>query len=190
MTRFVPAALVLLLVVSVGCQSTPRSSRIAIADYEAMADKMAQSLRQSDAFAERTPTSEPWVVSFDKVLNLSSEIMPRGEQWGVVAMVRGAQPINSLWEDKRVAFVIPAQHAIDQRGTLDAERADKGFGSERGVTHTITATFRSITRAAPDGESRSDLYACEFQMIDLNTNEPVWLDTFEFKRRAQGNIRD
>ena len=190
MTWSVSAGLVLLLVFSAGCKSTPRSSRIAIEDYQAMTAKMAQSLRQCDAIAERTPQSEPWVVSFDKVLNLSSEIMTQGEQWGVIAMVRGAQPINSLWEDKRIAFVIPAQYAINQRGTLDAERADKGFGSERGVTHTITATFRSVTRAASDGESRSDLYACEFKMIDLRTGEPVWLDTFEFKRRAQGSIRD
>jgi hypothetical protein len=86
--------------------------------------------------------------------------------------------------------VIPAQYAIDQRGTLDAERADKGFGSERGVTHTITSTFRSVTRIGEDGNGRTDVYACEFQMLDLNTNEPVWLDTFEFKRSATGSVRD
>ena len=183
-------ALVLLLaLVSMGC-ATERSSRIAIDDYLEMTDSMAQSLRQSEAFAERSPASEPWVVSFDKVLNLSSEIMTQGEQWGVVAMVRGAQPINSLWDDKRVAFVIPAQYTIDRRGTLDAERADKGFGTERGVTHTITATFRSVTRVGEDGKGRTDVYACEFQMLDLNTNEPVWLDMFEFKRTATGSVRD
>jgi len=172
-----------------GC-NTPQSSRIQIDDYLEMTDAMAQSLRQSEAFAERSPESEPWIVSFDKVLNLSSEIMTRGERWGVIAMVRGAQPINSLWDDKRVAFVIPAQYAVDQRGTLNAERADKGFGSERRVTHTITATFRSVTRVPEDGSGRTDVYACEFQMLDLNTNEPVWLDTFEFKRSARGSVRD
>jgi hypothetical protein len=172
-----------------GCK-TPQSSRIQVDDYLEMTDAMAQSLRQSDAFAQRSSDSEPWIVSFDKVLNLSSEIMPQGEQWGVVAMVRGAQPINALWDDKRVAFVIPAQYAIDRRGTLDAERADKGFGTERGVTHTITATFRSVTRIGADGDGRTDVYACEFQMLDLNTNEPVWLDTFEFKRTATGSVRD
>ena len=182
-------AIVVLTLSLLGCK-TPESSRIAVEDYLEMTDAMAQSLRQSDAFAERSAESEPWIVSFDKVLNLSSEIMTRGEQWGVVAMVRGAQPINSLWDDKRVAFVIPAQYAIDQRGTLDAERADKGFGTERKVTHTITATFRSVTRVPADGEGRTDVYACEFQMLDLNSNEPVWLDTFEFKRTATGSVRD
>ena len=182
--------LLLVLGVTAGCKSHPKSSRIAIEDYIEMAGAMAQSLRQSDAIAERSPDSEPWVVSFEKVQNLSSEIMTRGEQWYVVAQVRNAQPINTMWDDKRIAFVIPAQHAIGQRGTLDAERADKGFSSDRGVTHTITATFRSITRAGGDGQARTDLYACEFQMLELNTNVPVWLDTFEFKRSAKGSIRD
>jgi hypothetical protein len=182
-------AIVMVALCALGCK-TPQTSRIAVEDYLEMTAQMAQSLRQSDAFAQRTATSETWVVSFDKVLNLSSEIMTRGEQWGVVAMVRGAQPINSLWNDKRVAFVIPAQYAIDRRGTLDAERADKGFGTERGVTHTITATFRSVTRVPEDGNGRTDVYACEFQMLELNTNESVWIDRFEFKRSATGSVRD
>ncbi|MEO0476516.1 MAG: hypothetical protein AAF085_11190 [Planctomycetota bacterium] len=181
--------LLLMLLVAAGCK-TQQTSRIAIEDYVEMTAVMAQSLRQSDAFAERSAESEPMIVSFDKVLNLSSEIMTQGEQWGVVAMVRGAQPINSLWNDKRVAFVIPARYAIDQRGTLDAERADKGFGTERGVTHTITSTFRSVARVGEDGQGRTDVYGCEFQMLDLNTNEPVWIDTFEFKRTAKGSVRD
>lgn len=184
-----PAIVVLLCLMSLGCK-TQQTSRIAVDDYVEMSAAMAQSLRQSDAFAERSADSEPWVVSFDKVLNLSSEIMTQGEQWGVVAMVRGAQPINSLWSDKRVAFVIPAQYAIDQRGTLNAERADKGFGTERGVTHTITATFRSVMRVGEDGKGRTDVYGCEFQMLDLNSNESVWIDTFEFKRTARGSVRD
>lgn len=189
MRRLAPAGLVLLLLVSLGCK-TQQTSRIAVEDYLEMSAAMAQSLRQSDAFAQRSADSEAWVVSFDKVLNLSSEIMPQGEQWYVVASIRAAQPINSLWNDKRVAFVIPAQYAIDQRGTLNAERADKGFGTERGVTHTITSTFRSVTRIGEDGNGRTDVYACEFQMLDLNANESVWIDVFEFKRTATGSVRD
>lgn len=188
MPRYLPLVMVGLMLTLCGC-STPQSSRIAIVDYQEMAEAMSQSLRQSEAFAQRNADSETWVVSFDKVLNLSSEIMTRGERWGIVSAVREAQPINTLWYDKRVAFVIPAQYAIDQRGTIDAERADKGFGSERGVTHVITATFRSLNPRVTEN-ARTDQYACEFQMIDLKTNQPVWLDTFEFKRTASGSIRD
>lgn len=190
--RIVPSLIIAAVWVCLlsGCQSPPQTSRIAIDDYQAMASAMAMSLRSSDAFADRSAQSEPMVVSFEKTLNLSSEIMTRGERWYILGAVRGAQPINSLWGDKRVAFVIPAQYAIDQKGTLDAQRADKGFGSERGVTHTITATFRSVTRTGEAGKGRTDLYGCEFKMIDLATGEPVWLDTFEFKRTAQGSIRD
>lgn len=189
MTRLAGAVIAVCVLCALGCK-TPQSSRIQVDDYVEMAAAMAQSLRQSDPFVKRSADSDPMIVSFDKVLNLSSEIMTQGEQWGVVAMVRGAQPINSLWDDKRVAFVIPARYAIDQRGTMDSERADKGFGTERGVTHTVTSTFRSVTRVPDDGSGRTDVYACEFQMLDLNTNESVWIDRFEFKRAATGSVRD
>jgi len=171
-----------------GCASQPQTSRIAIDDYQVMAQEMAQSLRQSRAFAQRTQMSQPWVVSFTKVTNLSSEVMTQGEQWGVIAKVRSAQPMSELWDEGRVMFVIPAQRAIDSRDEMDAEMVDQRFGSERAVTHTITATFRSVTRA--DSTTRSDLYACTFEMIDLATGESVWVDEFEFKRQAQGHVWD
>jgi len=181
--------MVLILVgLSLGCKSAPKTSRIAIEDYQAMAAEMSQSLRHSDAIEERSAASEPMVISFDKVRNLSSEIMPQGEQWGIIAMVRSAQPIKQLWDDKRIVFVIPAQYAIDQRDTIDAERADKGFGTERAVTHTITATFRSVTRAQVD--RRVDVYACQFEMIDLRSGTTVWIDEFNFQREAMGDVRD
>lgn len=182
--------LVLLLVgpMLVGCKTAPTTSRIAVEDYQAMAAEMSESLRHSDAIEGRSSASAPMVISFEKVRNLSSEIMPSGEQWAVVAMVRSAQPIRRLWDDKRIVFVIPARHTIDQRDTIDAERADKGFGTERAVTHTITATFRSVTRAQSD--RRVDVYACQFEMIDIQSGATVWIDEFNFQRTAHGDVRD
>lgn len=153
-----------------------------------MAEAMAESLRASEVIAARTPDSAPWVVSFDRVRNLSSEVMPSGEQWWVVANVRGAQPMRELWDDKRIQFVIPAQHARDLKPRLDAEGVDTEFAGERAVTHTITATFRSVTRA--DATHRTDLYGCEFRLLDLRTGTDVWNDWFEFKRQAEGHVWD
>ena len=153
-----------------------------------MAAQMAASLRESEVIAQRTPGSEPWVVSFDRVRNLSSEVMPSGEQWWVVANVRGAQPMLDLWEEKRIQFVLPAEHARRMKPRLDAEGVDAAFGSERAVTHTITATFRSITRA--DAMQRTDLYGCEFRLLDLRDGTDVWNDWFEFKRVARGHVWD
>lgn len=153
-----------------------------------MAASMALSLRASEVIAARTPASEPWVVSFDRVRNLSSEVMPSGEQWWVVANVRGAQPMRELWDEKRIQFVTPGEHARALKPRLDAEGVDTDFGSGREVTHTITATFRSVTRA--DAMDRTDLYGCEFRMLDLRTGEDVWNDWFEFKRQAHGHVWD
>ena len=172
----------------VGCASPPQSSRIAIEDYEEMAAAMSASLRASEAIAQRTPESEVWVVSFDRVLNLSSEVMPTGEQWWVMANIRGAQPMRELWDDKRIQFVTPGQHARDLKPRLDAEGVDTDFGSGREVTHTLTATFRSITRA--DATHRTDLYGCEFRLLDLRTGTDVWNNWFEFKRQAEGHVWD
>lgn len=179
----------LMLITMIGC-STPQSSRITIEDYDEIGARMAQSLRHSDAFANRSADSEPMIIAFDKVLNLSSEIMTRSERWGLMAGLQASQPIQTLWYNQRVVFVIPAQYAVDRRGTIDAERLDKGFGSERGVTHIVTATFRSIERVGDGGDGRTDSYRCDFTMIDLKTNAPVWNDSFTFKRTAKGSIRD
>jgi hypothetical protein len=159
-----------------------------IDDIEAMTAEMAQSLLASEALAARGPASEPWVVSIDKVLNLSDEVMTVNEQWSIMAQVRGAAPILALADEKAVRFVIPPERAAALRDSGDATDFETGFGSERRVTHTMTATFRSVTRA--QSERRTDLYYCEFDLLAFATNEPVWSGRFEFKRQAKGHVWD
>lgn len=182
--------LLMAAMVFTGCTPKPvgESSRITVADIETMTETMAQSLMRSDALVERGPTSGPWVVSMDKVLNLSDDVMTPNEQWSILAQVRGATAIDALWDEKAIRFVIPPERVVELRDSSYGQDFADGFASERQVTHTMTATFRSVTRA--QAKVRSDLYYCEFDMLDLNTGEQVWSDRFEFKRQARGHVWD
>lgn len=164
----------------------PQTTRMTVGDFEAMAAAMAQSLLQSDALARRGPGSDPWTVSIQKVTNLSSDVMPQREQWSIMAQLRGATPIQSLWHQKNVRFVLPAQRVVELRGS--AAEFGEAFGARREPTHVMTATFRSITRAQM--KDRTDVYYAQFEIIDLRTGEPVWQDRFEFKRAASGHVWD
>ncbi len=177
--------------VLVGCASGPagESTRLTVGDFEAMAQAMAQSMMASDALTARGPDDTPWVVSIDKVLNLSDDVMTENEQWSIIAQVRGAEPMRVLWDEKAVRFVLPAVHDVHAIPCgNNPNEFPYFFGSERRPTHTMTATFRSVTRA--QAKMRSDLYYCQFDLLNLGTGEPVWSDRFEFKRQAKGHVWD
>ena len=187
----VKCAFVLFVTLSVmSCTPKPvgETTRITINDIDAMTAAMAQSLLSSDAFKLRDADSKPWVVSIDKVLNLSDDVMTQNEQWSIMSQVRGAAPITALGDEKAVRFVIPPEHAVQMQESAETAEFETGFGADRRVTHTMTATFRSVTRA--QAKRRSDLYYCEFELVDLSTGEPMWSDRFEFKRQAGGHVWD
>lgn len=173
------------------CASPSRSTRMTVDDFQAMAGAMAESLLHSDALAARGPGSPPWVVSMEKVRNLTSDVMTDSEQWMIMARLRATTPLRALWDEKNVRFVLPPEAAT----RLNDELVESGTLAEgdpqparRTPTHMLTATFRSVTRAT--AEARTDLYYCEFQLLDLNTGEPIWSDRFEFKRQALGHVWD
>jgi len=155
------------------CASTPRSTRMTVADFNDMAEDMAQSLLRSPAVAARSPGSEPWLIAIDRVVNLTEDVMTADEQWAILAMLRGSTSIVNLRHVKNMRFVEQRSAMPDLPG---------------GVTHTMTAMFRNVARTATD--ARADYYYCEFQLLDLRTGEPMWQDKFEFKRAAEGNLWD
>ena len=176
-----------------GCASTvtTRSSRMTVDDLNAMAGAMAQSLAKSDAICSRTADSPAWVISIDKVLNLSSDVMTEAEQWFVISKLRSSLPLQSLAKERNITFVIPAEQVRKMRRdpNLDTRGAGgQGFGAERKPTHQMTATFHSATRA--DATNRTDLYYCEFEIIEFATAIPVWTEKFEYKRGAVGHVWD
>lgn len=171
-----------------GCAAPQQTTRMTAGDLDTMSHELAASLAASDALAGRNSDSPLWVVSISKVQNLSSDVMTPAEQWSVMARLRGSLPIQALWDQKNVRFVIPAERLDALRARGDFDEVAGQWGSQRRPTHQMTATFRSITRA--DAKHRSDLYYCEFNLIDLTTGEPVWSDRFEYKRAASGHVLD
>lgn len=172
----------------VGCATWPHTTRMTADDLDTMSRELAASLAASDAFAGRNRDSPLWVVSINKVENLSSDVMTEAEQWSVMARLRSSLPIQALWDQKNVRFVIPADRLEALRASGELDGVAGRVGDQRRPTHEMTATFRSITRA--DARSRTELYYCEFSLIDLAAGEPVWTDRFEYKRAATGHVLD
>lgn len=165
-----------------------RTTRMTLSDLDAMGADMAQSLAASGAITSRAPDSTPWVVSIDKVQNLTSDVMTEGEQWGIIARLRGTLPIRALKDQKNIAFVIPPEQM--KRIQLDGAVAgqEQEFGAQRTPTHLMTATFRSVTRAVT--KDRTELYYAEFELLNIHDGTPVWTDRFEYKRQARGHVWD
>lgn len=180
----VPAAATL-----AGCRAAPATSRMSVEDFEEVAAQFAKSFGASPVLANRGPRSEPMVVAFQKVLNLSGDILTPGEQWAAINRVRSARPLERMWDEKQVAFVLSADQARRQVASgIEETRQGSGFAGERRPTHVVTATLQG-TRRAQAGE-RTDMYVWHFEMLELRTNQLVWSGECLIKRQAFGSLRD
>jgi hypothetical protein len=157
-----------------------------VADFDAIAAAMAASLRSSDALQGRGPDSERWVIAIDRVRNLTSDVMTPGEQWSIMHRIQDAQPIQTLYKEKNVRFVLPAEKL--RRLREQGFDAPEPVANQRQPTHSMTAIFRSGTRM--QANQRTEVYFCQFALTDLRDGQAVWSDRFEFKRLAKGHIWD
>lgn len=169
-----------------GC-STAQSTRLTASDFDLTIEKMAQSLAASDFLRDRRPDSpEAWVV-INKVENLTTDIIPVPEQWMLVARLQSAVPIKQLAQTKNVRFQItPERHEMLRQAGFTDELI-----TPPAVTHNLSAVFMSAPRAARNGKggqltARSDFYYLEYSLLELQSREVVWTDTFEIKREARG----
>ena len=169
-----------------GC-STAQSTRLTASDFDLTIEKMVQSLAASDFLKERRPdSSEAWVV-INKVENLTTDIIPVSEQWMLVARLQTAVPVKQLADTKNIRFQItPERHAMLREAGFTDELITPPT-----VTHTLQAVFMSAPRAARSGQggqltARSDFYYLEYSLLELQSREVVWTDTFEIKREARG----
>jgi PBP1b-binding outer membrane lipoprotein LpoB len=158
------------------------NTRLASSDVVTMTDQMTQSLMARKNVGSRTPGSTPWIVTMDRVINKSNDIIPDGEKWAFVNRLRAQLAQSPAMRERNIQFVVPpAQanelNAREQAGTMRAK-----------PTHALTATFYSITNASRGG--RSDAYLCAFQLVDLKDDTIVWEDKYEVKRSVARNAFD
>jgi hypothetical protein len=178
--------------VSLGaCAGAPRSTRLTAADLVELSEQMATKLRGSEWMGSRDGSSEPVRVVATRVENLSSDLIPKSEQWYVVSRAVSGDRLVELGRDKNLRFVIPAE--LLREANAKPENTDMPLpGSANNLvdpTHELSATIRSATRSAM-GSTRTDLYLCEFRVTRIGTGELAWADTFELKRAAFGRSFD
>ena len=189
--RFILLALVALLIAgTVGCaaSATPRSTRLTVDDLEHISREFAANLMASDIMHERTPDSPRWVVSIDKVQNLSHDVMSQGEQWFVMNHLRASLPVRQMRQEKNIVFVLPVEAAMRAQQYAERHGMETAPLTDRQPTHVMQATFRSALRQ--DEKGATELYYCEFEIREIGERELVWKDDVTFKRIARGHIWD
>ena len=184
------AALVVIGSLLVRCAAVGPTSRMSADDLDAIVEQMASSLLDSDFLQDRTARSPPIRLVIDKVENLTSDVVTKAEQWMVMARLCRASGLVALGRKKNLQVQISSRRAELVSGA--------GYADVVGwqpPTHVMTATFRSMRRAAVHPEQgltnlRQDSYHVVFQITDVKTRQIEWSGQFAFKRLARGLLID
>lgn len=157
-----------------GC-AAPRieTTRLTSTDVVKMTDEMTASLTGDELIAQRTDASDEWVVSIDRVRNLTEHPIPMRERWATMARLRSRLAQTEFARERSIAWILPP----DLWQQYDA--ATYSPGVRRLPTHSLHATFYSDTISSLD--MRADSYLCAFTLTDLSTGLVIWEDSFEVK---------
>jgi hypothetical protein len=158
-----------------------RTTFLQSVDLVDMTDRMAQSFAGDTAIGGRGDQSPPWVISIDRVANFTNQIMPQREKWLYVTRLRSLLDRNDFCRARNIIWVVQPE-----RWPMAAE---EGVAAPRlSPTHLLAAEFQTLTNTS--GTGRSDMYACSFQLSDLDSGRIVWEDLWEVKRAASGRTYD
>lgn len=181
--------MLLMLVAAGGCSNAVAagtSTALSGYDLEAMADKMAQSIRADPEVQATIEEEGPLRVVIRPVRNeLTGEVLPRGQAEAFTAQVRTllarARTGNFIWINNRDDF-----YAMRER---ELEGID--LGPAPGAiepNYALVATFRSL--ADEDKRGRSAFYQAIFQLTDLMERDVLWMDVYNVKKSATKNFLD
>lgn len=161
-------------IVLVGCASPQiDTTRLTSTDIVKMTDEMTASFAGDEVIGERSEGSDEWVVSIDRVRNLSEHPIPMRERWATMARLRSRLAQTDFARQRGIVWVLPP----DLWRQYDA--ATYNPGTRRLPTHSLHATFYSDTISSLD--MRTDSYLCAFTLTDLATGLVIWEDSFEVK---------
>ena len=175
----------------VGCASTTsgESTRLTSGDYIYTISATQRKLTESDLFKNRNASSPKMTVTINKVINLTSDLIPEGEQWGFVAKVWSNPDVQALARSKNIITQI--QPEVMERHRLQHEGAGANFLPP---THLMSAEFNSATQWNRNREGfvddRIDQYLMNYTMTDAQTGQVVWSAIVEFKRAAKGVMQN
>lgn len=175
------------IVACAGACSPPqaRTPFLRSVDLVDMTDHVAQSFAGDPAIGARDGRQEAWVVSIDKVVNHTNQIIPQREKWLYVSRLRAMLAVSEIGRRHAIVWVVPPEHHV-AAGDLET-------GGPQGIdrlppTHVLSAEFYTLTNTSRRG--RSDMYLCSYQLTDLRDGRLVWEDAWEVKRAVSGVTYD
>lgn len=175
MTMTRPIVLILMLLLAACSAPRVQNTRLGSADLVAMTDAMAASLLMSPVIAERTPASPRMVIVMDRITNRSDQYLPRSEQWLFMNRLRALLNQRDALRGRNMVFVLSKQQA-----EVLGERHEADVVADRTTpTHALAATLYSATQVTR--ATRSDMYLAAFNLIDLQSQDVLWEDTYEVK---------
>lgn len=158
-----------------GC-AAPRvvTTQLTSTDVVKMTDSMTASFTADELISSRSPESDQWVFSIDRVRNLTEHPMTMQQRWATMARLRSRLAQTDFSRERNIVWILPPdlwqQYARDSYDPAAQRRLP---------THSLHATFYSDTSSSLAG--RSDAYLCAFTLTDLATGQIVWEDRFEVK---------
>jgi hypothetical protein len=169
-----------------GCGGAPkvRTTFLNSVDLVEMTDRMAESFAADQVMRERTPQSRQWIVSIDRMHNLTNQVIPEREKWLYIARLRAVLQQSEIARQRNIIWVIPPE----RWPLVQEELGDAPHELRRTPTHEMTAEFGALTNTS--GKGRSDAYVCEYQLVDIVDGRIIWSDIWEVKRSVSGKTYD
>lgn len=178
---------------SAGGGGSAASTRHTATDLRVAADEVVEALVSGAFLAGRDAASEPAVLMPGRVENRSSDRISRADQWAILSRVLFSEGVLETLRSKNVSVVRP-DFAAWNLGVSEGGFAGGAGVDEVGVTHTMRATLSSIARAASasggPADDRKDVFAVDYELVELSSRRVVWTARGEFARAARGLLID
>lgn len=156
--------------------AAPRAAttQLTSTDVVKMTDDMTLSLLADELIGQRSQTSTRWVISIDRVRNLTEHPMTVQQRWATMARLRARLAQTDFARQRNLVWILPPDLWQQYDRDTYAPTAQRLL-----PTHSLHATFYSDTVTSLAG--RSDAYLCLFTLTDLATGQIIWEDRFEVK---------
>lgn len=172
--------------VSCGPPPEARTTFLQSVDLIDMTDEMAQRFAADPAISSRMPDDDAWVISIDRMVNRTNQIIPDGEKWLYLNRLRALLAQSNIAQEKSLLWVIPPERWSIVRS--EHPEAEEPYGLRLPPTHLLTATFLALTNTSAAG--RTDTYHCGYELIELGSGSIVWEGSWEVKRATTGRTWD